>query len=142
MSYFSFPFFARQTCSPHGFDHHIHVCKCDIGFHQHYVSLRVRHSKTNQYGQRVFNIPLSHIPNSKFSPVTFLALMYKLTPKGCGPLFRYHHKGSWVTLTYPSFVHRLKSFWLQPGWTHLPMRPTVSDVVGHHLPFPVQFHLI
>jgi integrase len=72
-------------------------------------SLRVRHSKTNQFGQRELVIPFSACTDSRLCPLRFILLHLtgsKLSDDSC--LFNYVQKGRMVCLTHTLFVNKLQ----------------------------------
>jgi hypothetical protein len=94
--------------------HGKHLCWCDVTFQKDYVVLNFRYTKTIQYKERCLQVPLPYIKDSPFSPASYLYTLSRLCGKKCGPVFQYPvHKG-FTTVTYRSFLSRLKQ-WCHRG---------------------------
>jgi hypothetical protein len=71
--------------------------------------LRVRHSKTIQFGQRVLQIPFVRCPNSMICPVSaILTHLANARIDSAAPLFAYAVGGSVRSMVHSEFVVRLR----------------------------------
>lgn len=79
----------------------------------------LRHSKTNQFGNRVFRIPFGRCSGSRLCPVEAIFALHMIAPKGYElPLFSYKSRGSVRWWTYSSFTRRLKLILCDLGLDH------------------------
>ena len=79
--------------------------------------LRVRQTKTIQFGQRVLELPFVRCVNLAFCPVTFLLRHLVASPLDSKrPLFSYTKGSSMVAWTHASFIMYLKSCLSKAGF--------------------------
>lgn len=97
----------------------------DVTFLKQGATLHIRHSKTIQYGDRVLLIPIPHIPRSYLCPTTTLLLAYKsVAAPPDAPLLSYPTPGGPKTLSYQTFISRLKAVLTHLGFD-------ASEYAGH-----------
>lgn len=86
LSVFAFFLMARKSNlvpnTANSFDHKKQLCNRDIFLSHDCVLVRLKWSKTNQFGKRTLNIPLVAIPKSRLCPVRAYRNMKRLVPGG------------------------------------------------------------
>lgn len=116
-----FSFFRKSNLfapSTRLFDQDRHLARNNISFSSSGALIKVSWSKTIQFNQRALQIPLPHIPNSKFCPCCILKLTLTLhTPQSPGPCsaFLFREGQRLKLLTYNLFLSKLKSSLRQVG---------------------------
>ena len=85
--------------------------RASVNFCEDHVELRVEHSKTIQYRDRVHVVPMARIPGSFMCPAQGLLTVFRLAPDlpTTAPIFTYNCQGKQVVLTYGDFHKRLRS---------------------------------
>jgi hypothetical protein len=113
-----FSFFRKSNLLPENsalFNPQQHLSVPNISFTNQGALISVSWSKTIQYQNRTLTIPLPFMPASPLCPSTALWLsIQQSTPQGVSP-FQYHSVSGLTFLTYPHFLHLLKSFLQQLG---------------------------
>ena len=86
-----------------------HFLKSDVSFIAGGLLMRVRGSKTIQFGERDLSVPLPLIPGSPLCPTTAVTAVLLSTPNLPldTPLFVYGQGGDMVRLTQSMFSHKL-----------------------------------
>ena len=86
--------------------------------------LTIRHSKTNQFGQRVLSLPFAKCQNKRLCPVRALIRHLSInTPQPDNCLFIYRESGSLKRLTHSVFTERLKVLISQAGYDSSSISP-------------------
>ena len=81
-----------------------------VGISSSSFLLRIRHTKTIQFGQRILTIPFVACIDIRVCPVTSLLRHLVMSPlKDSSPLFNFLEGGRLVAWTHATFVSRLKS---------------------------------
>lgn len=87
------------------------IRRADVSFHTNGVVFHVTHTKTIQFGERAFDVPVPVIPGSVLCPVRALRQMWELTANvpSSAPVFCYAVPGDkWRPLTQGQFASALK----------------------------------
>ncbi len=80
------------------------------------VQVAIVWSKTNQFGERNFVIPLCPVPGSPLCPVTALKRMFRMLPASpSSPAFIFPVGHTTLSLTHRSFVSYLRFFLRKAG---------------------------
>ena len=89
----------------------------DVQVFHHSLVVRIKWSKTNQFGSRLLKIPLTAIPGSVLCPVSAYTHMISLCPaKDLDPAFCINNSNKRVVpLLYVQLQHRLKSLIAKTG---------------------------
>lgn len=116
-----FSFFRKSNLFPPSallFDQNKHLARDNVSFCSSGALIKVSWSKTIQFGQRTLQIPLPHIPNSKFCPCCTLKLSLLLhnppTSTPCSA-FLYRQGQQLKLLSYNLFLSKLKNCLRQVG---------------------------
>lgn len=115
MSLFAFFLMARKSNlvpnSTTSFDPNKQLCNQDVFYNSDYLLVRLKWSKTNQFGKRAFNAPIAALPFSPLCPLRAFLNMKRLVPGGraLDPLFSLSNRGkNAVPFTYPQMQSTLK----------------------------------
>jgi hypothetical protein len=109
----AFFMFARKSNmvppSVFGFDNKKHLQRGDIKCNSFGLIVRIKWSKTIQFGERILSIPLTAIPGSVLCPVSAYINMCRMIPgTPSSPAFLIPQNDKFITLTYSTFTHHLK----------------------------------
>lgn len=86
-----------------------HLCRNSFVYKNGELVVQLRWSKTNQFQQRVVEIPLPKIPQSILCPVTAVTFMFaKISAPKNSPAFVVPFQRMLFTLTHHSFVSHLR----------------------------------
>lgn len=99
----------KSNIVPEGsFDTHV-IKRRDINFYSDKIVVRVLSSKTNRYRDRVFEIPISPVSNTKFCVSTMLHEHFLRFPAPItSPLFRKRIPGGSIPITYSDLLSFVK----------------------------------
>lgn len=92
------------------FDPKKHLTRSDFQLHRWGLSMRISWSKTIQFNQRSFEVPLPYLPNHPLCPVTAVWAAFRLTPSAPsnGPAFVLPNP-SFPPMLYTQFISILRS---------------------------------
>ena len=98
--------------TPRAFDSTKQLCRKDIVVGQDVVLVRIRLSKTIQFGDRVLKLPLLPVPGSVLCPVSAVKNMLNDRPTRWGdqPAFALLSGGQYVPITYLRYQQYLRKF--------------------------------
>ena len=101
----------------HSFDPDKHLCRNNIFFNESGLIVVFRWSKTNQFGERIIQVPITAIPNSPLCPVQAYTNMITLVPANeRSPAFVYYNKkGKLKTITHQLFTATLRKMLTRCG---------------------------
>ena len=113
-----FGFFRKANVLPQSFDPSIHLRRMDFKLFGWGLLVKVRHSKTIQFQDRILEVPLVKIPNSTLCPVKALLHVFLLTHNSpsMGPVFTLPQKGFFVPFQPRHFVSKLKTILQSLGY--------------------------
>jgi len=96
--------------SSHNVPPHV-LTRASVTFSEDHVQLKVEHSKTIQYRERVHVVPMARIPGSFMCPAQGLLMVFRTAPDipATAPIFTYMGQGKQMVLTYADFHKRLRS---------------------------------
>ena len=78
------------------------IARQDICLAKHTVLVNIQWSKTLQYKEKLLHVPLIQLKNKLICPVHWMwKLVLSVNMRPSDPLFCYHRKGKFMTLTYP-----------------------------------------
>lgn len=91
------------------FDKNKQLCRGDVLHAGHCLLVLFKWSKTNQFGQRIIQIPVLSIPGSVLCPVAAFKRMLQLTPaQPSSPLFLIPHANYQRVVTYRNLQSKLR----------------------------------
>ena len=89
------------------------IARQDICLAKHTVLVNIQWSKTLQYKEKLLHVPLIQLKNKLICPVHWMwKLVLSVNMRPSDPLFCYHRKGKFMTLTYPWLTYWFK-LWLE-----------------------------
>ena len=85
------------------------ITRGDLVFHPSYLLISIRHAKTIQYQQRVFQVAVPRIPGSPLCPAwTTMQVIQAVSAPDSAPVFMYNTPTGPRPLLYSQFISRLK----------------------------------
>ncbi len=93
------------------FDPSRHLARRDLQLSEDILTIRLRYTKTIQFGERQLTLPLVRVPGSPLCPVSAVSLMFQRVPAPpSAPAFVFPCGRALWTLTHTSFVGYLRHF--------------------------------
>ena len=93
------------------FDHHKHLTRSDIDISSSALVVNLRWSKTNQHGDKTFQVPIAAFPGSPLDPPKLFAAFndtLRVFPRD--PCFSFYLHGNHHVLTHQDLTTMLKAF--------------------------------
>ena len=111
-----FMYLRKSNLVPMKWEHdHLHqLSLSDIRYHEQVLTAEIKWSKTNQYGDNKFRVPIFKYKDSPIDQVDWLLYMVQRIPaQGFHNLFSFHNaQGELVPVTYADLTTQLRD-WLE-----------------------------